>query len=563
MLSAVDAVVSARPVTAAGLSGASAGRPLGPSRQVADRSYWQAELRGRLQAITAEAERLRGESLAISAENVAYAALERRYEGVMKEVRLLEGELADHNLALDKLRTHASVDDVRAVHERLSSSNAQLRAEADALFLQAGQADAAAKEVEQAMARLDQEAAQAVRQLGDDKANEFDELQEERAGWRQRRAAKLERVKAAQSSISRLQAYQQSPECARKVQASALSASLFTLSSRLSELSSDLQLSSDPSALKEKLSLSIRQVNEEASQLEQRRAQAEAELDEVHAQSKELEQDKDEAADALTKRSKFAAIAERERKMAAVIDDAPRMQAQLQQRVAAVERQVVASLQALSAERAKASSMGDAAALSELSAEVSFKHAKVKASVETMQTLRVEKERRMEELDKVASLDGKIQAELAALKAQMKEWKEDIAAFMSEEAWKEQHTRQKLQLTHHNAQLTREMAALQGATQEATAALAARQQSLAAQLQSSGIPAKESKWQSLAGAVAELEHFVSARKRETEYTAVKEATLQLVQRINAQLLASLQPLATHAQSAHAGRPAAGQPAASA
>ena len=65
----VDLTVSARPVTAAGLSGASSGRPVGPSRQVADKSYWQGELRSRLANITAESERLRTEHVTIAKEN--------------------------------------------------------------------------------------------------------------------------------------------------------------------------------------------------------------------------------------------------------------------------------------------------------------------------------------------------------------------------------------------------------------------------------------------------------------------------------------------------------------
>ena len=532
--------VAVRPVTAAGLSGASTGRSLGPSRQVADRSYWQVELRGRLQAMTAEAERLQAESAAIAQENTAYAALERRYDGVMKEVRALEGELADHNLALDKLRTRTSVDELKALHSRLSSSNAALRAEADDLFLSAGQQRAVKAELEGAMGRIEAEAAKAVRLLGEDRAAEFDELQGERAAWRQRRAAKLERLSAVQLHIGRCQAYQQSPECARKVHAAALSASLSTLSGRMADLSSDLSLSSDPAALKEKLTSAIKQVNEEVQQLDSRRRAVEEELEQLQSARQELEADRDDAADALSKRSKYAAIAERERKMSDVIRDYPRLQAELQQRLLQVERQVVASLSAVSAERAKASSMGDAVALSELSAEVSFKQNKVRASEETMATLRMERERRLEELDKVAHLDGKIQAELSSLKGQMRAWREDMGTFQNEDGWKVQHTLRKQQLTQRNAQLSRDMAALQGATQEATAALTARQQSVVAQLQSSGLPQKEGKWQSLAGEVAELEQFVSVRKKETEYSAVRDATLQLIQRINSKLLAAPQ-----------------------
>jgi intraflagellar transport protein 74 len=158
------------------------------------------------------------EQATIAKDNSAYSTLERRYETVMKEVRGLEGELADHNLALDKMRTHSSVDELQSAHRRLQLHNADMRGQADEIFLSCGQQEARKAEVQNAMDALEAEALQAVRVLGEDKLTEFEQLQEERNIWRQRRQKKMDRIKEMQAQIQKHNSHQQSHDYRRKQQ---------------------------------------------------------------------------------------------------------------------------------------------------------------------------------------------------------------------------------------------------------------------------------------------------------------------------------------------------------
>lgn len=49
---------------------------------------------------------------------------ERKYEGLLKEVRNLEGTLADYNLAMDKLRTSTDPEEVRGYHRQVREGGA-------------------------------------------------------------------------------------------------------------------------------------------------------------------------------------------------------------------------------------------------------------------------------------------------------------------------------------------------------------------------------------------------------------------------------------------------------
>ena len=86
----------------------------GPGRQVQDGHYFAGLLRGKMTEITAEIARMRGDAERLAKDSSLTLQLERRYEGAVKEVRALEGDLADYNLAMDKARTNVEASEIQA-----------------------------------------------------------------------------------------------------------------------------------------------------------------------------------------------------------------------------------------------------------------------------------------------------------------------------------------------------------------------------------------------------------------------------------------------------------------
>merc|ERR1719247_549551 len=95
--------VAERPMTTQGL-GMKTGS-VGPKRQVYDKTYYMLELRKRISALTEEVNKINKEINDVQQDSELYQSLDKRYETLVKTVRSLEGDLADHNLATDKLRT--------------------------------------------------------------------------------------------------------------------------------------------------------------------------------------------------------------------------------------------------------------------------------------------------------------------------------------------------------------------------------------------------------------------------------------------------------------------------
>lgn len=94
--------VSERPVTGQGVKGMKAASG-GSGRLVYDSAYYVGLLRKKINDVNTESMRLKNEIDQQSRDNSQYLQLEKRYENLVKNKETLEGQLADYNLALDKV----------------------------------------------------------------------------------------------------------------------------------------------------------------------------------------------------------------------------------------------------------------------------------------------------------------------------------------------------------------------------------------------------------------------------------------------------------------------------
>jgi intraflagellar transport protein 74 len=94
--------VSDRPVTGQGVKGMKS-TSTGTGRIVYDQAYYVGLLRRKISDVNNESVKLRTEMDQQSRDNTQYVQLEKRYESLVKSKEALEGQLADYNLALDKV----------------------------------------------------------------------------------------------------------------------------------------------------------------------------------------------------------------------------------------------------------------------------------------------------------------------------------------------------------------------------------------------------------------------------------------------------------------------------
>jgi intraflagellar transport protein 74 len=133
--------VADRPVTQQGMMGMKVSNQ-GPGRQIADRSYYMGELRKKCDELSSEIQKMNGEIEQHNKDNATYTQMERKYESLIKEVRKLQGDLADYNLIVDKSRTKTDPQDIAAAYQQLKARTDMERRRVDDIFTDRQQKEA-------------------------------------------------------------------------------------------------------------------------------------------------------------------------------------------------------------------------------------------------------------------------------------------------------------------------------------------------------------------------------------------------------------------------------------
>lgn len=101
-----------------------------------------------------ETTKLKTKSEQIAKEQQLYNKLEARQEELTNEVRQLEGQLADYNLALDKLRTNTRPDDVKNTYQHVKNNNDKLKSELDEIFIERKKIEEQTESVQNELANI-------------------------------------------------------------------------------------------------------------------------------------------------------------------------------------------------------------------------------------------------------------------------------------------------------------------------------------------------------------------------------------------------------------------------
>merc|ERR1719316_1177439 len=173
-----DVKVTDRPVTTQGL-GLKTGS-IGPKRQGYDKTYYMLELRKRITGLTEEVTKINKEINDVAQDGELYQSLEKRYESLVKTVRTLEGDLADHNLAMDKLRTDTQPEEVHHMYMIMKQQNEQQRNDVDQIFLEKRSHEEEIQKMQAEVQGIQRAAEDRLNELHPDQRLEYEDYKEEK-----------------------------------------------------------------------------------------------------------------------------------------------------------------------------------------------------------------------------------------------------------------------------------------------------------------------------------------------------------------------------------------------
>lgn len=167
-----------RPVTQHGLAGIS-GSNVKDGRIVYDKSYYLGVVRKKISELRGEIDKFDTEMEDIVKDTATFKILEKKRENLIKEVRNLEGELADYNLSLDKKRSEAQADEVLANFEYMKAQNQRHREFLDALFLERKTMEEEAGKIEYEIASINAFAEEKLTELEPEERQAYSQLKME------------------------------------------------------------------------------------------------------------------------------------------------------------------------------------------------------------------------------------------------------------------------------------------------------------------------------------------------------------------------------------------------
>ncbi|KAI9364871.1 hypothetical protein DFJ73DRAFT_353433 [Zopfochytrium polystomum] len=170
--------VADRPITQQGLGGLKNSFQ-NTGRTVQDKTFFQTELRQKINLLTNEISRLTSEGDALNRENSNYATFEKRADILADELRDLQGQLGDLNTLVDKLHADADLNDIERTINQLKSKNQRESQILDDIFLQRQQRENQLREMEKAIDGERRKSEAQINELDPKRRAQYYELKEQ------------------------------------------------------------------------------------------------------------------------------------------------------------------------------------------------------------------------------------------------------------------------------------------------------------------------------------------------------------------------------------------------
>jgi len=415
--------VSDRPMTMHGLSGMKTGS-LGPKRQVYDKSYYLGELRKRCTDLQDEVEKMNTEAEEVRKDNQLYTSLEKRYDQLVKTVRLLEGDLADHNLATDKQRTDTQPEDVHHMYRMMKEQNDQLRAEVDQIFLEKKSHEEEIQRLHEEILSLARAAEERLNELHPDQHREYDMLQEENGTLANELSECRDENDQITERLLTLEGHLRSDVF--RMRAQQLQEARQEAAERMEVLEAEARQGS--LSIPEQRDLLLAKVKSDNADIvaaEKRNSELKLEREKLKAQIQEVTTDAQTSADMQSDQQKYEILFTKDQEMTQFIESFDKVKGEESEKMAEKQARIKQLLESISSTMALTVSADHH--MKDVEDELDFKSRHLQNAEVTQNRLEAELNKRQGELEKIETLDTKISQELQQVETKMQSYNDEIS----------------------------------------------------------------------------------------------------------------------------------------
>ncbi|XP_030640653.1 intraflagellar transport protein 74 homolog [Chanos chanos] len=517
--------VADRPVTQQGLSGMRTGMK-GPQRQILDKSYYLGLLRSKINELTIESSKLQKEIELFNQENSVYLSYEKRAGALADEIKDLQGQLADHNMLVDKLNTHTEMDEVVNDINVLKAQNDREAQSMDVIFTERREKEEMLRAVEDEIERVKQATDDIVKQMSPEMRAKYTEMKSSNETLLQELDARQEEL---DSLITRKEAYEAELAHSQvKQEAVLLHEQLQELEQRREALLAEDKSMGSPQEERERLLNQVKEDNREIASMERQLTEMREKISQITLEIRQLDNDMEEHQGERTQ--KYKELKKREEEIDNFLEMFEETKAQEIERNQQTQASIVALLDHSSRNmnRLKQLSSVSVQELRTMQADLSFKENEMHKSQSTAKSLTSESDRLQEDLVKVEQLESKITSELNSLKTKIQQMSEELVTYGDLDSLKTAAEERKKRLQEDRVILSQRRDTFRKITQK----LNEEYETLRTQLQENETHAQltnlERKWQHHEQNNYVMKEFIASKSMESDYHPVmKNVTKQL------------------------------------
>ncbi|KAG0445224.1 hypothetical protein HPB47_018135 [Ixodes persulcatus] len=524
-----------RPITQHGLVAPKTTVSRSSQRQVQDKTYFIALLRTKMTELTNEIGRLQRENDALAQEQSGYATYEKKAEVLAAELKQLQGQMADHNLLLDKLNTDADMEDVREEYNELKGQNDQEARSVELLFEQR-------QDRERQLRQLEEEIEEERHMADNLIAAMKPQLRQRYAEQKDANQLLLIQLDKLQQKLNTLQSQRNSLEedislSQIKQEAVKLYERLRELGEKKAVLQEEQRLRGTPAQERERLLMQVKEDNAELAGIERQTSEARERLTAVQEELSQLDQELEDQHG--ERRAKYRELKKREETMDAFLETfADTRQAEVD-RQEKLQGDIVEHLEIVSRNLPHFSNLPSQDEMALLRDDLAFKEGEMEKSKMTLSTLGQEQKKLAVDLQKIEQLESKVQLELDSLRLKMKKMEDEMVVFSDLDQLKNS-------AEHRKQQLLAEKEALQAnkePSRKAVEELQARYDDARAKLNENEVYTRvanlERRWQHQEQNNFAAREFIDTKLAEHNYQLVKKDVQALLDVYNSFLQESL------------------------
>lgn len=523
--------VSERPMTMQGVSGMKTGS-VGPKRQIYDKTYYMVELRRKCTDLSDEVSRLNKEINDTTQDNALYASLEKRYDSLVKTVRSLEGDLADHNLATDKQRTDARPEEVHHMYMVMKSQNEQQRNDVDQIFLEKRSHEEEIHRMEQEIQAISRAAEERLNVLHPDQRREYEELRQENGKLTTDLSEARDDLDQVNGRLNALESRLRSDVLRARYQQ--LGGLRKELMERLTVLEREVQQGSMSIPEQRELLLSkVKNDNSEIVATEKENSEMKLENEKLKAQIREVTADAQERKDESSDQQKYEILFTKDQEMTQFIDGFPESKNEEERKLREKQDIIVRLLENISKTLGLSPDVSPESHLRDMEDELEFKSRQLQNSETTQARLEGELAKRESELEKIDSLDVKISMELQQVQEKMEQYEKDIEVkFEKVAAMQSEGAAHLKNLEATKAVLEKRSTALKQQVGFLKLKHEIKRQQLTDDEVAANLDAQEQKIRQFGQTLYTLRSFITQKHSESDFRSEKSAVMEMVSMIN-------------------------------